>query len=169
MPTISDAAIVALAVGAGAAAVIDLRTRRIPNALTATIAAAGLTMAGTGLSGIPVSASFLGFLVGMLLMLPGHALGATGAGDVKLLAAIGAIVGPTRVVNAFLVTAVVGGVIALAIAVQRGRLAATVTGTGRLMTAPTGTRREIVEPGAGNRFCYGPAIAIGSVLAMWMW
>ena len=50
-------------------------------------------------------------------MLPGHALGATGAGDVKLMAAVGAIVGPGMVLRAFLFTAVAGGVLALAVAV----------------------------------------------------
>ena len=40
--------------------------------------------------------------VGFALMLPGHMLGATGAGDVKFMAAVGAIVGPALVVSAFL-------------------------------------------------------------------
>ncbi len=42
-------------------------------------------------------------------MMPGHVLGATGAGDVKLMAAVGAIVGPAMVVTAFLFTAIAGG------------------------------------------------------------
>ena len=45
-------------------------------------------------------------------MMPGHVLGATGAGDVKFMAAVGAIVGPALVVSAFLFTAVAGGVLA---------------------------------------------------------
>ena len=47
----------------------------------------------------------LGFVVGLALMLPGHVLGATGAGDVKLMAAIGSLVGPLLVVKAVLFTA----------------------------------------------------------------
>jgi prepilin peptidase CpaA len=154
-----------LAGGALSAAAIDLRTGRIPNGLTFGLAAAGLLMAGTGANGISLGAALAGLFVGALLMLPGHVLGATGAGDVKLLAAVGAIVGPAQIVNAFLLTALAGGLMAVAIAHRRGRLAATLSGTGRLVKAPAETRRAVLAPGAGNRFCYGPAIAAGSVLA----
>ena len=98
-------------------------------------------------------------------MMPGHALGATGAGDVKFMAAIGAIVGPALVVSAFLFTAIAGGVLALAVAVRRQRLAATIAGTGRLIAAPGDAKKEIQAATGSNRFAYGPAIAIGSVLA----
>jgi prepilin peptidase CpaA len=161
----SSAATLVLVAGVGAAAIVDLRTGRIPNPLTIALAAAGITLAGTGDSGISIGASFLGFAIGLALMLPGHALGATGAGDVKLVAAVGAIVGPVQVVNVFLLTAVAGGVLALAVAIRRGRLTATLAGTGRLVTAPADARRTIAAPQAGNRFCYGPAIAAGSILA----
>ena len=57
-----------------------------------------------------------GFALGLLLMMPGHALGATGAGDVKLMAAVGAIVGPGLVVSAFLFTAIAGGILAILVA-----------------------------------------------------
>ena len=100
-----------------------------------------------------------------LLMMPGHLLGATGAGDVKLMAAVGAIVGPAVVVNAFLFTAIAGGVLALIVAAQRQRLAATLAGTARLIAAPVGARQEIRSATSASRFAYGPAIAVGSVLA----
>ena len=67
-------------------------------------------------------------MFGFALMLPGHVLGATGAGDVKLMAAVGAIVGPAVVLKAFLFTAVAGGVLAVAVALRRRRLAATLAG-----------------------------------------
>ena len=50
-------------------------------------------LAATGISGISLASSLLGFFLGFLLMLPGHVLGATGAGDVKLFAAAGAVLG----------------------------------------------------------------------------
>jgi prepilin peptidase CpaA len=165
LPAISNPAFVALAVGAVAATIIDLRTRRIPNTLTATMAGIGLGLAATGMSGISVWASMAGFAIGLALMIPGHALGATGAGDVKLMAAVGAVVGPALVVSAFLFTAVAGGVLAVAVAARRRRLAATIAGTGRLITAPTDAQQEIRSATAAHRFAYGPAIAIGSVLA----
>lgn len=158
-----------LAVGLLAATVVDLRSRRIPNQLTAGMAAIGLALAVSGTSGISTGASIAGLLVGLLLMMPGHALGATGAGDVKLMAAVGAIVGPAVVLSAFMFTAIAGGVLALIVAVQRQRLAVTIAGTGRLMAAPGAASQEIKTAAAASRFAYGPAIAVGSVLAVLTW
>ena len=83
------------------------------------MAGIGVGLAASGVSGLSLGASVVGFGVGLLSMLPGHALGATGAGDVKLMAAIGALVGPGMVVNAFLFTAVAGGVLAVAVALRQ--------------------------------------------------
>jgi prepilin peptidase CpaA len=156
---------VALAAGALAATIIDIRSHRIPNALTATMAVVGVGLAASGLSGIALAASIGGLVAGLALMLPGHALGATGAGDVKLMAAVGAIVGFRIVVTAFLFTAIAGGILAIAVAVRRRRLAATLAGTGRLIGTPADARREIRSAAPVSRFAYGPAIAIGSVIA----
>jgi prepilin peptidase CpaA len=104
-------------------------------------------------------------LAGLLLMLPGHALGATGAGDVKLMAAVGAVLGIHTIVNAFLFTALAGGVLAVAVAMRRRRLKATISGTSRLIASPSGARQEIQGAATASRFAYGPAIAIGSLLA----
>ena len=68
-----------------------------------------------------------GCLVGLGVMLPLHILGGTGAGDVKLMAAFGAFLGPAGVLGAFIRMAIVGGVIALAVAVHRGRFRETLT------------------------------------------
>ncbi len=161
----SSAAFVAVTAGALAATVIDVRTRRIPNLLTATMAGVGVTLAAAGFSGLSLSASLLGLVVGFALMMPGHLLGATGAGDVKLMAAIGAIIGPALVISAFLFSAVAGGVLAVAVALRRRRLAVTLAGTGRLIAAPKDARQEIGSGTPANRFAYGPAIAAGSVVA----
>ena len=165
MPAISSVAFAALASGALVATVVDIRVRRIPNALTATMAGIGLGLAASGGSGISLGASVVGFILGFALMMPGHALGATGAGDVKFMAAVGAIVGPALVVSAFLFTAIAGGVLALAVALRRQRLGATLAGTGRLISAPGAAKEEIRATTGSSRFAYGPAIAIGSVLA----
>jgi prepilin peptidase CpaA len=152
-----------MAAGVLAATAIDLRTRRIPNELTAAMTGVGIAMAATGVSGVSVAGSFIGFALGLALMLPGFGLGATGAGDVKLMAAVGAIVGPAVVVTAFFCTAIAGGVLAIVVAVRRRRLTATLTGTGRLMGS--GGRHQIQTAAASSRFAYGPAIAAGSVIA----
>jgi prepilin peptidase CpaA len=166
LPTISNWAFAALAAGLVAATVIDIRTRRIPNAITAGMAAMGLGLALTGISGMSLGAAALGLVLGLGLMLPGHALGATGAGDVKLMAAIGSLVGPMLVVKAFLFTAIAGGVLAVIVAMRRRRLRATVAGTARMIAAPGGAQAEIKAATGSSRFAYGPAIAIGSIVAV---
>ena len=155
----------ALAAGAVVATAVDICTRRIPNVLTGSMAVVGIGLATAGLSGVSVGASLAGLAAGLLLMLPGHAIGATGAGDVKLMAAIGAIVGIPLVVKAFLFTALAGGILAIAVALKRRRLTATLSGTRRMIATPGGARREIQGAAKASRFAYGPAIAIGSVVA----
>ncbi len=100
-------------------------------------------------------------------MLPGHILGATGAGDVKLFAAAGSLLGPAATVQAFLYTAIAGGVLALVVAVRRHRVRQTVGATARLVRGDRLATVEIESPRVNNRFAYGPAIAAGVVLATW--
>ena len=161
----SSFAFATIVAGMIAATIVDIRTRRIPNELTAAMAGIGVGLSAAGVSGISVWASMLGFVVGLALMMPGHVLGATGAGDVKLMAAVGAIVGPALVVTAFLFTAVAGGVLAVVVAARRRRLSATLAGTGRLVAGSAETRAELRSAPAASRFAYGPAIAVGSILA----
>ena len=77
------------------AAVTDLRIRRVPNVLTMSVALVGLGLAGAGLGRVGIGASIAGCLIGLAVMLPGHLIGATGGGDVKLLASVGTLLGPT--------------------------------------------------------------------------
>lgn len=162
----SDLVVMAvLSVGLGLAAAIDVRSRRIPNALSLSIAAVGVVLAGAGASGISLGSSLLGCAIAILLMLPGHVFGATGAGDVKLFGAVGAVIGVGRVFEAFFFVAIAGGILALAIACARGRLGRTVRQTGRLLRRPSEARGVIESPAENNRFAYGPAIAAGCLLA----
>jgi prepilin peptidase CpaA len=152
--------------GAGTASVVDVIGRRIPNAISFATAAAGVTLAVTGASGVTVTSSLLGLALGCLLMLPGHVLGATGAGDVKLFAAAGAVMGAAQVVEAFLCVAIVGGVFAAGVAWWRGRFTRTIVYMGQLCGQPVRARAAIESPREHNRFPYGPAIAVGCVLAV---
>jgi prepilin peptidase CpaA len=154
-----------LSLGLAAAVYTDVRTRRIPNWLTAGMAAAGFGIAFGGGAVTPVQAT-LGLLAGLALMMPGHVIGATGAGDVKLMAAVGAVVGPDMAFRAFLYSAVAGGVFALAVAMRRGILANTLQDAGRLVTAPAVARAAIESPSRMNRFAYGPAIAVGTLVSV---
>ena len=162
----ADAMALAMVVaGTGTGAVIDLRVRRVPNALTMTLAMAGVALAATGLGRLGVSAAIAGWGAGLALMLPGYLIGATGAGDVKLLAAVGTLLGPEGILWAFLYTAIAGGAIALIVAALRGRLQQTVDETMWLVLSRGANASAIEGPQANNRFAYAPAIAIGAVLA----
>ena len=82
------------------------------------------------------------------------------------MAAIGAVVGPDMALRAFLYSAVAGGVFAVAVAVRRGILANTLQDAGRLVTAPSMARAAIEAPSRSNRFAYGPAIAVGTLVSV---
>ena len=160
-----------LVIGAGiAATVVDIRQRRVPNVLTMGLASVGLVLAMAGVSGVTVGGALGGLALGLALLLPAHVFGATGAGDVKLLAAFGALLGPGGVFEAFLRAAILGGVMALAVALWRGRLRETLYGTAMLVTTRNRAVTAIIEhPAANNRFPYAPAIACGAVLVVLGW
>ena len=155
---------VAAAVGAS----IDLRTGRIPNVLTFTTALGGLAAAALGITHLSVWLALAGLALGLGFMLPGYVLGGSGAGDVKLMAAAGAWLGPERIVVAFLASAIAGGALAVWHAQRRGRMGVTVTRTARLVSGPVAAKAEIDAGAALTRFAYGPAIALGVlVAALW--
>ena len=167
MPAASDSvALGILIAGAGTGAAVDLVTRRIPNGVVAVMAAVGLLASAGGVTDISFVSSLLGLGIGIMLMLPGHLFGATGAGDVKLFGAVGAVVGVERIMWAFGYTAIAGGVFALIWALHRGRLTLTLRRVLGALGRPGRARATITAPGADNQFPYGPAIAVGSVLAV---
>ena len=133
--------VIAVATVGAVATAIDLRTRRVPNSLTFGTGVAGLAMAAATGNGI-LAAAVIGGVIGLALMLPGYLFGATGGGDVKLLAAFGTLLGPRDTLTAFFAMAIAGGVIALMVAAYRGRAA-------------------LVD----RTFAYAPAVAIGALIA----
>jgi len=148
------------------AAVIDAASRRIPNEVCAGTAAIGLVLAASGISNISITSSLLGLVLGFALMMPGYLLGSMGAGDVKLFSAAGALLGAGRIVPAFFLVAIAGGILALGFAWQRGRLARTFQQTAWLVGSPSAARHAIESTHEHNRFPYGPAIAIGCVMTV---
>ena len=96
----------------GVAAVVeDLRRRRVPNWLTAAGLAGGLGCAAWGgWRGLGMAAA--GAAVGFLILLPFHWCGAMGGGDVKLMAAYGALLGPSGILLAALLASGFGGLCA---------------------------------------------------------
>ena len=152
-----------------AAVITDARSRRIPNALTLPVAAAAFAIHGlyAGPGGVVFALAGLGAGLG-LFVLP-YILGGMGGGDVKMLAAVGALKGATFAFHAFLGAAVAGGVMALALAVIHGRARRTMGNIGAICTTmaagvnPKGAFCDAHSPGAA--FPYAGAIAAGVVFA----
>ena len=103
------------------AAVIDGLKLRVPNWLTYHFALGGLAFAAwTGGSSLFLW-SLAGLATGLALLMPLYAIGGMGAGDVKLLAGVGAWVGAWTTVWAFATSAVVGGLMAVAMVAWSGQ------------------------------------------------
>jgi prepilin peptidase CpaA len=157
----------------------DLRTRRIPNALVFGGAVVGLLLnsfvpSGAGLfvqpfGGIGFWSALAGLAVGLGLLLPMYALRALGAGDVKLMAMVGAFVGAWNVAGITLLTLLAGGVLALAVAAFNGRLKGALHNTFHmikysLIRSMAGEISKIEAPAAASgRLPYAVAIAAGAL------
>jgi prepilin peptidase CpaA len=156
-----------------AACVTDLRSRRIPNVLTFGASAAAFAFWGYtgGLAGLGVSAA--GWLAGCLLFLPWFLLRGMGAGDVKLLAALGAWTGPSTALWIALYAAVAGGVMAVVTTLASGYFRTMVRNLwGLLMfwrVAGVQPHPELtLATAAGPRLPYAFPITAGAVAALWL-
>ena len=107
------------------AAWIDGRELRVPNWLTYPMALAGLlyNLAAGGFTGhggeLGLTGALLGLVTGLLCLMPLYMVGGMGAGDVKLMAGVGAWLGWEITLTAFLVSTVVGAVMAVVMVVRR--------------------------------------------------
>jgi prepilin peptidase CpaA len=155
------------------ACVTDLRSRRIPNLLTFGAALAGIlfALATSGLAGGLVGGA--GWLVGLSVFLPVFLLGGMGAGDVKLMAALGAWLGPHEVLWVALYGAIAGGIFAVGVALRPG-YARTLFDNVRLLLIHwrvNGIRpleTLTLEGGQGPRVAYVLPIAVGVLCTRWL-
>ncbi len=165
LATFNPIVVAVVAACAGTSALVDLRIRRVPNPLTLGIAALGVALATSGRGTVSLWAALGGCAVGLLAMLPGYLIGATGGGDVKLVAAMGTMLGPRGALFAVLYTAIAGGLLALIVAARRHRLRETMERTAALVSTRGANAAEIEHGSSDNRFAYAPAIALGSLAA----
>src|SRR5688572_2486300 len=150
----------------------DLRTRRIPNALTFSAAACGLLFHLITGGSTAAAWSLGGCLLGAALFFPMFALRGMGGGDVKLLAAVGAWLGPGQVAIAALATSIAGGVLGLVVAVVYGYLRTALSNLWMLLThwRVAGVRplpAVTLQDATGPRLAYAVPIAIGTVVTLW--
>lgn len=118
------------------AAYFDLRARTIPDSIPALLLAWSATLVALD-AGPGLAAALLGLAVGGILGVTGFACGAFGGGDAKLIASLGACLGPTDLGATLVYGAVIGGVLAL-VAIRHGE----------------------------REFAYGPAIAAGFAVSL---
>ncbi len=151
----------------------DIKTRRVPNYLTLGVAAGALVFHTTtgGVSGFGESVG--GWLTGVALFLPWFALGGMGAGDVKLLAALGAWLGPMGALWAAIYASVAGGLLALTVTLARGYTRQafsnlwTLFGYWRLV-GPRPMPELTLSQGTGPRLAYALPITVGAVTTLWL-
>ena len=154
------------------AAVFDVRTRRIPNWLVASGALYGLIY-NTAWPPTPhdnILFPLTGLALGLLLFLPLYFLRAMGAGDVKLLAMVGAFLGPENTFYAALSTMIAGGVLAILFVLAKGkallmlRNLTSVFHLSAISVANGGAPNLQIAPQASaGKLPYGVAIAIGTI------
>lgn len=122
MPQLDWIAVLVAMSAAMLAAVTDVWKFRVYNALTIPLFVSGIAYHSAMYGWEGFWASALGALFGFAVLIVPHLLGLMGAGDVKLLAALGAWLGLTTNVLVFVVSSLVAGVYALALIAYRGRL-----------------------------------------------
>lgn len=151
------------------AAVSDLRWRRIPKWLAIAGLAGGLAYHAVqgGILG-SMAAAFVGFAAGLALF----QLGAIGGGDVKLVTALGAMLGFAHWVFAMEMAIFTAAAIALLQAAVRGRLRQTlanVAALGRWLLSSGGRKHPSIDVAnaAMLRAPFGAAAALGTIVALW--
>jgi prepilin peptidase CpaA len=176
---VTPLAIVLLTLVLVAAVATDLRSRRIPN----TLVLAGLAgafalhawawlLGGAPLAGPRWWSPLAGLATGLAVLMPLYLLRACGAGDVKLMAVVGAFVGAKLVLAAALYTVLAGGVLALLFMFGRGVAAQTLANV-RALLSQSATRMRSgqgmqLQPlqHTAARLPYAVAIGAGTLIAL---
>lgn len=158
-----------------AASMRDLAVRRIPNRLllTGLLVASLLHLCATDpLARLGASAA--GFALGLVMFLPLYCLRGMAAGDVKLMATVGAFTGPAMAFQIALATCVAGGLMCVVIIVVQGRTRAALANLLTLLRPPLMrlfgiplVNEALTGASVGN-IPYGVAIAIGTLAVLWM-
>ena len=165
---------VALALSA-VAVVTDVRQRRIPNWLTYPGIIGGVILRGMLLGKKGIGTALAGCLLAGGIFLLFYVVRAMGAGDVKLVAAIGSLLGPADAVVMLLATAICGGILATVYALYRRRFRTTLVNVGTALRfhalAGLQVHPELnIDNPVALRMPYGLAIAAGTLytfLAIW--
>jgi prepilin peptidase CpaA len=158
---------------AAAACITDVTTRRIPNMLTFGAAGAAILVRGVLGGSTGVLEASAGWLVGFLMLFPLFFVRGMGAGDVKLVAALGAWFGPFDAVWLAVYTSIAGGIVGVGYALARGYLATAVSNIGIIgfhwrtagfKPVPGLTLENHERP----RLPYAVPILLGTLVTLWL-
>ena len=162
----------ALIIGA-AACITDLHSRRIPNWLTFGAAATALAFhfADAGQAGAQQAAA--GWATGLFMFMPLFLLGGMGAGDVKLLAALGAWLGPSAAFWMAIYASMTGGVLAVIVSLRHNYLGTALKNVGALgkfwwLVGIRPMSSLTLERGTGPRLAYAVPVFLGMVMTIWL-
>lgn len=142
--------------------ITDIKHRKIYNKVIYPALLAGFLLHLIQAGPLGLGYSFLGFLLGIALLFIPYALGGMGAGDVKLLGLIGALKGSAFVLQAFIYTAIFGGLIACVYLLLRTYTVQSWISRMRYKD----TLQRWTSRGALQAYPYGVPIAAGVLLAL---
>jgi prepilin peptidase CpaA len=170
MTTLTTGAV--LIIGA-AACVTDLHSRRIPNWLTFGASAVAIAYQFATAGQVGVQHAMGGWVVGLVLFMPLFLLNGMGAGDVKLLAALGAWLGPADATHLAMYASIAGGLIAVPLAIRHRYLGTAFTNLGSLAKfwwycGIRPLRRVSLDGGTGPRLAYAVPVFFGAVVTLWL-
>ncbi len=131
---------------------IDYAQRRVPNWLNASLMVIGFAVQAAFFGWAGVSTGFLGLLTGFGLLIIPWLMHGMGAGDVKLMAAIGVWLGPLMTLYSFALGAVIGGVAAVVMIMSTGRLRMAYVNMSTILTKCSNSKTMFTEFGAAKSF-----------------
>lgn len=157
------------------AVVCDVKSHRIPNWLVFSGALVGLAYHALSSYGIGAMASVQGLAVGLAAFMPLYLIRAMGAGDVKLMAMVGAYLGPASAFGAVLTVFIAGGILALAAAIRNRALPRLYENlrfiiadmSMKMMVGGAAAQVDAVPVSAG-KLPYALAIATGTVIHIYL-
>lgn len=167
--------------GVGVAAITDVWKFKVHNLLTIPLLLSGLVFHGITGGWAGLTGSALGSLSGFAILIAFYVLGGMGAGDVKLMAALGAWLGPLPIVCLFVVSALAAGIYALALILLYGQAGETwhnlrivchrLVILGRYLGAEDRVETEVKDPCRRRRVIpFAAMMAVGLLwLLVWHW
>jgi len=153
---------------AAGAGYTDYRWRRIPNWLTVPGLALGIAVNSIARGWPGARESLLGAGLGLLILLPFVLVRSLGAGDWKLVGALGAFLGPRHLLTVLFATLFIAGLMALILVIWKRRLRQTFRNVGRMLAAMVSLHLPGPEVSLDNpetlKVPFGIAVAIAVIL-----